>query len=155
MLVRTGPIVSGGRPVVTAQVQGVDRHRALSGEAAAALASAAALALERRLPLVTWFSSPGLDLQAGVAALDGWGRVAQAFARCSGGVPIVAVVSGPVLSGPALLLGMVDAAVMTPGALIYLSGRPPSRRSPASRSGPTTSVARRSTPAAPASPLSS
>ena len=122
VLVRTGPIVSGGRPVVTAQVQDIDRHRALSGEAAAALASAAALALERRLPLVTWLSSPGLDLQAGVAALDGWGRVAQAFARCSGVVPIVAVLSGPVLSGPALLLGMVDAAVMTPGALIYLSG---------------------------------
>jgi acetyl-CoA carboxylase carboxyltransferase component len=122
VIVRTGPVAGDPRPVVTAQVQDIDRGRALSGEAAGALASAAALALERRLPLVTWLSSPGLDLNAGVAALDGWGRVAQAFARCSGVVPIVAVLSGPVLSGPALLLGMVDAAVMTPGALSYLSG---------------------------------
>jgi len=122
VLVRTAPLSPGGRPVVTAVVQEIDRGRSLGGEASGALASAAALALERRLPLVARLSSPGLDLNAGVAALDGWGRVAQALARCSGVVPTVAVLSGPVLSGPALLLGMVDVTVMTPNALSYLSG---------------------------------
>ena len=100
VVVRTGPVSFGGRPVVTARVQDTDRGRSLSGEAAGALASAAALALERRLPLVAWLSAPGLDLNAGVAALDGWGRVAQSFARCSGVVPIVVVLNRPVLSGP-------------------------------------------------------
>ena len=98
--VRTGPLAFDGRPVVTAEVQDVERGRALSVEAAAALAGAAGLALERRLPLVAWLSSPGLDLSGGVAVLDGWGRVARAFARCSGVVPLVAVLDGPVLSGP-------------------------------------------------------
>ena len=37
-------------------------------------------------------------------------------------VPLVAVLDGPVLSGPALLLGMADAVIMTPGSLSYLSG---------------------------------
>ncbi len=119
---RTGPLAEGGRPVVTAQVLGSERGRALSGEAGAALAAAAGLALDRRLPLVAWLSSAGLDLNAGVAALDGWGRVARALARCSGVVPVVIVVDGPVLSGPALLLGMADAVVMMPTSLTYLSG---------------------------------
>jgi acetyl-CoA carboxylase carboxyltransferase component len=122
VVVRTGPVSFDGRPVVTARVQDTDRGRSLSGEAAGALASAAALALERRLPLVAWLSAPGLDLNAGVAALDGWGRVAQSFARCSGVVPIVIVLNRPVLSGPALLLGMADAVIMTPASLSYLSG---------------------------------
>jgi acetyl-CoA carboxylase carboxyltransferase component len=122
VLVRTVPVPFDGRPVVTARVRDIERGRALSGEAAAALSSAAAMALERRLPLVAWLSSPGLDLSAGVAALDGWGRVAQAFSCCSGVVPVVAVLTGPVLSGPALLLGLADAVIMTPRSLSYLSG---------------------------------
>ena len=122
VVVRTAPVSFDGRPVVTARVQDIDRGRSLGGEAAGALAGAADLALERRLPLVAWLSSPGLDLHAGVAALDGWGRVAQGFARCSGVVPIVVVLNRPVLSGPALLLGMADAVIMTPASLSFLSG---------------------------------
>jgi acetyl-CoA carboxylase carboxyltransferase component len=108
--------------VVTARVQDAERGRGLSGEAVAALAGAAELALERRVPIVAVLSSAGLDLNAGVAALDGWGQVARAFARCSGVVPVVAVVNGPVLSGPALLLGMADAVVMTARSISYVSG---------------------------------
>jgi acetyl-CoA carboxylase carboxyltransferase component len=122
VVVRTGPLSYDGRPVVTAQVQDTERGRGLTGEAVAALASAAELALERRSPFVVVLSSAGLDLSAGVAALDGWGRVARAVARCSGVVPVVVVVSGPVLSGPALLLGMADAVVMTARSLSYVSG---------------------------------
>jgi acetyl-CoA carboxylase carboxyltransferase component len=122
VVVRTGSWAEDGRPVVTARVQRADRGWALPGEAGAALASAAGLALERRLPLVAWLSSPGLDLNAGVAALDGWGRAARALARCSGVVPVVIVLDGPALSGSALLLGMADAVVMTPTSLAYLSG---------------------------------
>jgi len=122
VVVRAGPLAAGERPVVLAQAQSSDRGRALSGEAAAALAEAARLALERRLPLVVSLVSAGPEQSGGMAALDGCGRVALALARCSGVVPVVAVLDGPVLSGVALLLGMVDAVVMTPGALAYVSG---------------------------------
>jgi acetyl-CoA carboxylase carboxyltransferase component len=86
------------------------------------LAGAADLAWQRRLPLVAWLTSSGSDLSEGVGALDGWGRVAYALARCSGSVPVVLVVDGPLLSGPALFLGMADGVVMTSRALSYVSG---------------------------------
>lgn len=117
VVIRTGPLPFGGRPVVTARVHDAERE-----VAPATLARAAGLAFERRAPLVAVLSSATLDLTAGVAALDGWGQAGRALARCSGVVPVVAVVSGPVLSGPALLLGMADAVVMTAGALSYVSG---------------------------------
>jgi acetyl-CoA carboxylase carboxyltransferase component len=108
--------------VVTAQVQQFERGRALSREGAEALATAAGMALERRLPLVATLVSSGQDFGEGVAALDGWGRAARAFVSCSGVVPVVTIVDGPLLSGPALLLGLADAVVMTSRALSYISG---------------------------------
>ncbi len=116
--VATGPLYPGGRPVVTARLDG----RALDAGAAGALSQAAQLAYERRLALVAIVAAPGLDLAEGAGALDAWGAAARAWARCSGVVPVVGVVHGPVLSGPALLLGLADAVVMTRAALAYVSG---------------------------------
>ena len=120
--VKAGPLFSGERPVVTALVQQADRGRTLSAEAAAALAGAGDLARQRRLPLVLSLASSGSDLGEGASALDGWGRVARALVACSGAVPVVVIVDGPLLSGPSLLLGLVDAVVMTARALSYVSG---------------------------------
>ena len=39
-----------------------------------------------------------------------------------GSVPVLAAVTGPAISGPALLLGLADVAVMTPDAFAFLSG---------------------------------
>ena len=105
-----------------AVVQQAERGRTLSAEATGALAGAADLARERRLPLVLSLASSGSDLGEGGGALDGWGRVAHALAVCSGAVPVVAIVDGPLLSGPSLLLGLADAVVMTSRALSYVSG---------------------------------
>jgi acetyl-CoA carboxylase carboxyltransferase component len=123
--VEVGPLVEGTRPVVAARAHqpgsgppGV----ALGAEAAGALARAAGLALNRRLPLVMWLTSSGPDLGQGVATLEGWGQVAKALVSCSGSVPVVAVVDGPVLSGPALFLGLADVVVMTSRAVAYVSG---------------------------------
>ena len=120
--VRCGPLYGGQRPVVSATVHEPEPGQALGAEAAAALANAAERALALRLPLVLTMASSGPSPEEDVSALDGWGRVARAIARCSGMVPVVAVVSGPLLSGPALLLGLVDAVVMTSAALVYVSG---------------------------------
>ncbi len=120
--VNAGPLFPGERPVVMAVVQQAERGRTLSAEATGALAGAADLARERRLPLVLSLASSGSDLGEGGGALDGWGRVAHALAVCSGAVPVVAIVDGPLLSGPSLLLGLADAVVMTSRALSYVSG---------------------------------
>ena len=76
----------------------------------------------QRLPLVLVMASSGSDVNDGVHALHGWGEAAAAVAACSGVVPVLAAVTGPALSGPALLLGIADVTVMTPDAFAFLSG---------------------------------
>jgi propionyl-CoA carboxylase beta chain len=43
-------------------------------------------------------------------------------ATCSGVVPVVAVVTGPAVSGPSLVLGLADLVVVTAGSRTYVSG---------------------------------
>jgi acetyl-CoA carboxylase carboxyltransferase component len=83
---------------------------------------AAHTALEERIPLVAVISSTGADITEGVAALHGWGRVAVALTKCSGVVPMLALVDGPAVSGPALLLGLMDFVVMTENAYAFVNG---------------------------------
>ncbi len=99
-----------------------ERARPGGPDAVNALAVAAEVALARRLPLVAWLTSSGPGPADGVGTLEAWGRAGQALARCSGTVPTVAIVDGPMVSGQSLLLGLVDAVVMTPQALSYVSG---------------------------------
>ena len=58
----------------------------------------------------------------GVAALHGWGKAAAAIAGCSGIVPVLMAATGPVVSGPALLLGLSDLVVMNAEAVAFVSG---------------------------------
>jgi len=98
-------------------------HRgALTGADGATIAGAARLALGMRLPLVLVISSSGSDVNDGIAALHGWGESAAAVVACSGQVPVLAAVTGPAISGPALLLGLADMSVMTLDAFAFLSG---------------------------------
>ncbi len=83
---------------------------------------AADSALTFRIPVVLVLASSGADVSDGVASLHGWGRAARALARCSGVVPVVVVVTGPAISGPALLLGLADLVVMTSDAFAFVSG---------------------------------
>ncbi|MFM8652302.1 MAG: acyl-CoA carboxylase subunit beta, partial [Acidimicrobiaceae bacterium] len=57
-----------------------------------------------------------------VAALHGWGLAAKAIAKCSGYVPIFTVVTGPAVSGPALLIGLSDIVIMTSEAYAFVTG---------------------------------
>ncbi len=98
-------------------------HRgALTGADGATIAGAARMALDLRLPLVVVMSSSGSDVNDGIAALHGWGEAAAAIVACSGQVPVLAAVTGPAISGPALLLGLADLSVMTLDAFAFLSG---------------------------------
>jgi acetyl-CoA carboxylase carboxyltransferase component len=112
----------GGRPAVVVRSVSARHRGALGHEDGATLADAAVLASRLRVPLVLVLASSGAEVSEGVAALHGWGRAARALADCSGVVPVLAVVTGPALSGPALLLGMADLVVMTPHAFAFVSG---------------------------------
>jgi acetyl-CoA carboxylase carboxyltransferase component len=86
------------------------------------LAEACRLALHARLPLAGFLASGGAAVDHGIEALHAWGRAARALTACSGVVPVVMAVEGPVVSGPALLLGLADVVVMTPESYAFVSG---------------------------------
>lgn len=110
------------RKVVLVSVDQGVRRGALAAADSETVAGAAAMARAQRLPLVVVMASSGADIMEGVASLDGWGRAARALADCSGVIPVVMVAYGLAVSGPALLLGMADAVVMTSQAVAYVSG---------------------------------
>ena len=114
----------GGRPAVVARSSTERRRGALNRADGESLANAARLALHQRIPLVLVLASSGADVSEGVDSLHGWGRAAAAIAQCSGVVPVLAAVTGPVVSGPALMLGLCDAVVMNADAVAFVSGPP-------------------------------
>ncbi|HEY5244906.1 MAG TPA: carboxyl transferase domain-containing protein [Acidimicrobiales bacterium] len=112
----------GGRQAVVARTASDRRRGALARRDGDSLAEAARLARRFRRPLVLQLASSGADVADGIDALHGWGAAAAEVAACSGVVPIIAVATGPVISGPALLLGLADVVVMTSSAVAFVSG---------------------------------
>jgi acetyl-CoA carboxylase carboxyltransferase component len=112
----------GGRSVVWLDVESTFRKGALSSEASSMIAAAAQTARTQGLPLVAIMDSSGADIAEGFSALHGWGLAAKALTDCSGIVPTVIIVNGPAVSGPALLIGIVDHVVMTEAAYAFVSG---------------------------------
>jgi acetyl-CoA carboxylase carboxyltransferase component len=118
---RTGD-TTGGRKRVVFRVDPSRHAGAISEAAGRQIAAAARLAKSLRVPLVGVISSSGADVFEGVASLHGWGSAARALVECSGIVPVALIVTGPALSGPALLLGLADLVAMTTDAYAYVSG---------------------------------
>ena len=110
------------RRVVWLEIEETVRRGALSADASFVIETAASVALEKRLPLVVSLGSSGADIVEGIAALHGWGRAARALARCSGIIPTIHIVTGPAVSGPALLIGLADFVIMTENAYAFVSG---------------------------------
>lgn len=111
-----------GRRVVWLEVTS-DTHRgALSSDSSSLIETAARAAFDARIPFVAVMASSGADIREGFSALHGWGLAAKALTDCSGFVPTIIVVDGPAVSGPALLLGIVDHVIMTRAAYAFVSG---------------------------------
>ena len=110
------------RNVVWVDVDPTVHKGALSAEASGVIANAAATARNQRLPLVMSIASSGADILGGIAALHGWGQAARALAECSGVVPTITIVTGPAVSGPALLIGLADFVIMTRDSYAFVSG---------------------------------
>lgn len=114
--------LESGREVVWIEIDGSVHKGALSGAASSVIASAAVAARTKAIPLVIQIESSGADIVEGISALHGWGTAAKALADCSGVVPTVAVVTGPAVSGPALLIGLCDFVVMVADSYAFVSG---------------------------------
>jgi acetyl-CoA carboxylase carboxyltransferase component len=112
----------GGRPAMVARSVSSRRRGALSKEDGATLQSAAESALALHIPMVFVLASSGADVSEGIDSLHGWGQAARALAACSGVVPVIGVVIGPAISGPALMLGIADVVIMSPDAFAFVSG---------------------------------
>jgi acetyl-CoA carboxylase carboxyltransferase component len=107
---------------VLAECDVAERRGALHPADGETIAAAARTALDAKVPLVLFLASSGADVVEGLPATYGWGLAARAVATCSGTVPVVAAVTGPTVSGPALLLGLADLVVMTDDAYAFVSG---------------------------------
>ena len=114
--------VVAGRQVVLVEIADERRRGALSEADGHTFAEAGEHALGAGLPLLVAISSSGADANDGVAALHGWASAARVITRCSGRVPVLMAATGPVVSGPALLLGLADHVVMTEDAYAFVSG---------------------------------
>ncbi len=79
-------------------------------------------AVRSALPIVAIIATNGVSIDAGLDSVAGWGRAAKALVRASGVVPTVFVAAGPVVSGPALLLGLADVTIFTEDAYAFVSG---------------------------------
>ena len=112
----------GHHRCVVLRVDATLRAGSLTPSDSATIAEAARMALSYHLPLVGLLASGGAAVDEGIDALHAWGLAARALAGCSGVVPVVLVVLGPAVSGPALLLGLADAVVMTPDSYAFVSG---------------------------------
>ncbi|MFT7598373.1 MAG: acetyl-CoA carboxylase carboxyltransferase component [Acidimicrobiales bacterium] len=95
---------------------------ALAPADAAVLEAAFRTAREKRLPIVGLIAASGVSATHGMESVVGWGRAARELVKSSGVVPILLTASGPVVSGPALLLGLADVTVFTSDAYAFVSG---------------------------------
>ncbi|MEO7370999.1 MAG: carboxyl transferase domain-containing protein [Ilumatobacteraceae bacterium] len=111
-----------GRQVVWVDVDAGSRVGALTSDSSGKIENAACTARQKGFPLIVIMRSSGADIVEGFAALHGWGLAAKALTDCSGVVPIIMVVEGPAVSGPALLLGIADFVVMTADSYAFVTG---------------------------------
>ena len=112
----------GQRSVVWVEFEDSDELIRLTSGTSSLLATSIDTALDQRIPLVIMMSCAGADIVEGIPALHGWGLVAAALTCCSGLIPTAIIVDGPAVSGPALLLGIADVAVMTADSYAFVQG---------------------------------
>lgn len=111
-----------GRPTARFRLEG-GKHRGAIGPAEGeTIEQLIHQAVDAGVPIVGVMSTSGADVHEGISSLHAWGRTARALADASGVVPILIAVTGPAVSGPALMLGLADFVVMTDEAFAYVSG---------------------------------
>ena len=87
----------------------------------AVLAAAARTAREKRIPFVAVLRTTGVPFEEGIGGSNAWARAARELVLASGVIPTIIIAAGPVVSGPALLLGLADITIFTADAYAYVS----------------------------------
>ncbi|MGB1084575.1 MAG: carboxyl transferase domain-containing protein, partial [Ilumatobacteraceae bacterium] len=111
-----------GRKVMWIEFDASEVAHPLSSQMTAIISEGLRTALDELIPIVLIVNSSGADIAEGVAPLHGWGTAARLLTKCSGRVPTFAIVDGPAVSGPALLLGLVDVVIMTSTSYAFVNG---------------------------------
>lgn len=108
--------------IVLATITPSSDQRALTVADAVTLTEAVRSAREQRLPFVAVLSLSGVATDEGLDVAAAWGQAARELVQASGVIPIVMVAQGPMVSGPALLLGLADIVVFTEQAYAFVTG---------------------------------
>ncbi len=95
---------------------------ALSTADASLIAEGAQRASELGIPLVCEFRANGPAADEGLAVTFAVGAAARKLTACSGRVPLVAILDGDAVAGPALLLGLFDFVITVTGSHAFVSG---------------------------------
>ena len=111
-----------GRKVMWIEFDASEVAHPLSSQMTTIISEGLRGALDELIPIVLIVNSSGADIAEGVAPLHGWGTAARLLTKCSGRVPTFAIVDGPAVSGPALLLGLVDVVIMTSTSYAFVNG---------------------------------
>ncbi|MEM7275606.1 MAG: carboxyl transferase domain-containing protein [Actinomycetota bacterium] len=125
---KAAPLISaatttiGDRTVLLAAVDPTVEEPHLTIADGASLAAAVATARAKRIPFVGVLRTTGVPFDEGIGGSDAWARAARELVLASGVVPTMLIAAGPVVSGPALLLGLADIAVFTTDAYAYVTG---------------------------------
>ncbi|MGI9598853.1 MAG: carboxyl transferase domain-containing protein, partial [Acidimicrobiales bacterium] len=125
---QASPLVSartarlGERSVVLATVSPDTAEPALTIADGATLAAAIRSARDQRLPFVGVLQTTGVPFDEGIGGSDSWARAARELVLSSGVIPTMFTACGPVVSGPALLLGLADVTIFTENAYAYVTG---------------------------------
>lgn len=79
-------------------------------------------AASKRIPFVAEVTTSSVSVEEGLAPLDAWGRVAKELTAVSGLIPTVIIVNGPMVAGPALLLGLADVTIFVDNTYAFVTG---------------------------------
>ena len=120
-LVSGGVSDFGGAPAVIASLRAENGPAPIGTAEAEALCRLVNSADESGMPFVLVMSTSGANVQEGISSLHAWGRIAAAMSRASGSVPLIVILDGPSVSGPALLLGIADIVIATARAFAYVT----------------------------------
>ncbi|MFN8014987.1 MAG: carboxyl transferase domain-containing protein [Acidimicrobiia bacterium] len=110
------------RKISVLRLGGGSRHGAITSADADSMKRSAELSAQLGIPFLLILDTSGADITEGPAGLHAWGSFAAELANLSGVVPTTAIVTGACVSGPSLVLGLVDYVIMTKEAFAYVSG---------------------------------
>jgi len=112
----------GERRVVLASTGGHGAEPVLTAADGWRLTEAVRQGRDQRIPLVMVLRTTGVAVDDGLGASAGWASAARELVQSSGVIPTIAIADGPVVSGPALLLGLFDLVIFTADAYVYVNG---------------------------------